>query len=183
VARNRLPADYAGPAMERSIRWLFAWTGVGLLLTFGFFAMFSIGTPFFLAGLFAATMLVRRHHTGSSLFGLLIGAGLICLLIAALNTDYQSCPPGAQSFSVTLKPGQTGAEYQCGGLNPVPLAIVGAAGIAIGLASVAMVRRRGPAELEAMFRSEREATRIDARNPAVKAEERDWEATLGDGVD
>jgi hypothetical protein len=35
----------------------------------------------------------------------------------------------------------------------------------------------------AVFRSEREATRADAENPAVVAEEREWEATLGDGID
>jgi len=36
---------------------------------------------------------------------------------------------------------------------------------------------------EAVFRSEREATRADAANPEVAAEEREWEATLGDGID
>lgn len=38
-------------------------------------------------------------------------------------------------------------------------------------------------EREAIFRSEREATRRDAGNPEVEAEDRDWEATLGDGID
>lgn len=36
---------------------------------------------------------------------------------------------------------------------------------------------------EAIFRAERDATRADARVAAVKAEDREWEATLGDGVD
>ncbi len=36
---------------------------------------------------------------------------------------------------------------------------------------------------EAVFRSEREATRADAANEAAIAEARDWEATLGDGID
>lgn len=35
---------------------------------------------------------------------------------------------------------------------------------------------------EAIYRSEREATRTDARNPEVAAEERDWEVALADGV-
>lgn len=39
------------------------------------------------------------------------------------------------------------------------------------------------AEQEAVFRSEREAARADADEPRVDAEEREWEATLGDGLD
>lgn len=38
------------------------------------------------------------------------------------------------------------------------------------------------AELEAAYRSEREAARADAENPEVQAEDRLWEATLGDGI-
>lgn len=34
-----------------------------------------------------------------------------------------------------------------------------------------------------VFRSEREATRADAGGRTVIAEEREWEAALGDGVD
>lgn len=36
---------------------------------------------------------------------------------------------------------------------------------------------------EAIFRSERDATRADAQTPAVSAEEREWETALGDDVD
>lgn len=39
------------------------------------------------------------------------------------------------------------------------------------------------AERDAMLSSEREAARLDAANPQVQAEERDWETALGDGVD
>lgn len=39
------------------------------------------------------------------------------------------------------------------------------------------------AEREEVFRSEREASRADAGEPAVGAEEREWEAALGDGID
>jgi uncharacterized protein (DUF1778 family) len=35
---------------------------------------------------------------------------------------------------------------------------------------------------EAVFRSEREATRADASNPGALREERAWELALGDGV-
>jgi uncharacterized protein (DUF1778 family) len=36
---------------------------------------------------------------------------------------------------------------------------------------------------EAIFRAERDATRADAGVAAAKAEDREWAATLGDGVD
>lgn len=36
---------------------------------------------------------------------------------------------------------------------------------------------------EAIYRSEREATRADAANSEVRQEERDWESTLADGID
>ncbi len=46
------------------------------------------------------------------------------------------------------------------------------------LGEIAEERRR-----EAAWRSEREANRIDAHSPTAQAEVREWEATLGDGVD
>lgn len=36
---------------------------------------------------------------------------------------------------------------------------------------------------EAIYRSEREATRADARNPDVSSEEREWETVVGDGIE
>ena len=43
--------------------------------------------------------------------------------------------------------------------------------------------RMSPREREEAFRSEREATRLDAGNPLAEAELRDWETTLEDGID
>ena len=45
------------------------------------------------------------------------------------------------------------------------------------LSEIADARQR-----EAIWRSEREASRIDAQNPAAQAEIQEWEATLGDGL-
>ncbi|HEY2334758.1 MAG TPA: hypothetical protein VGH58_07125 [Solirubrobacterales bacterium] len=36
---------------------------------------------------------------------------------------------------------------------------------------------------DAIFRAERDATRADAGVAAVRVEDREWEATLGDGLD
>lgn len=46
------------------------------------------------------------------------------------------------------------------------------------LAEIADERRR-----DAIWRSEREANRVDARSSDAQAEVRDWEATLEDGLD
>lgn len=46
------------------------------------------------------------------------------------------------------------------------------------LAEIADDRRR-----EAVWRSEREASRIDSQNPDAQGEVREWEATLEDGLD
>lgn len=46
------------------------------------------------------------------------------------------------------------------------------------LADIADARRR-----EAIWRSEREASRIDSQNPDAQSEIREWESTLDDGLD
>ncbi len=46
------------------------------------------------------------------------------------------------------------------------------------LTEIAEERRR-----EAIWRSEHEATRVDAQNAHAQAELREWDATLEDGVD
>jgi hypothetical protein len=38
------------------------------------------------------------------------------------------------------------------------------------------------AEHEAIFRAERDATRADAAERAVRDEDRDWDDTIGDGI-
>ncbi|MHB8451321.1 MAG: type II toxin-antitoxin system antitoxin MazE7 [Mycobacteriales bacterium] len=50
--------------------------------------------------------------------------------------------------------------------------------LAAMLAEIADDRRR-----EAIWRSEREASRIDAQNADAQTEIRDWEATLEDGLE
>ncbi len=35
---------------------------------------------------------------------------------------------------------------------------------------------------ESVFQAEREASRIDSEDSAVRAEEHDWEAVIGDGI-
>ncbi len=52
----------------------------------------------------------------------------------------------------------------------------------VSLASLlAEMARKGETEL--IWSAEREASRIDAQNPDVAAEDRAWETTLADGID
>jgi hypothetical protein len=51
----------------------------------------------------------------------------------------------------------------------------------VSLASMLSALARDVAR-EAAFRSEREATLAEARNPAVQAEDQDWESVVGDGL-
>jgi hypothetical protein len=52
----------------------------------------------------------------------------------------------------------------------------------VSLASLLAEVARG-AETELIWSAEREASRIDAENPDVAAEDRAWDTTLTDGVD
>ncbi|MGH2831691.1 MAG: plasmid mobilization protein [Solirubrobacteraceae bacterium] len=53
-------------------------------------------------------------------------------------------------------------------------------GISLAALLAKMARER---EIEAIFESERQATRLDAQNPAALEEMRLWESTLEDGID
>ena len=49
--------------------------------------------------------------------------------------------------------------------------------------SAMLARLARDVDREAVFRSEREATRADASNRDALDQMREWEATLGDGID
>jgi hypothetical protein len=71
-------------AHERAHDWgFFWWAGAGLLLVFGFIAGFSVGLPFFYAGLIALGVLAARGPRWPAQLGLGAGAGLSCLIVAA----------------------------------------------------------------------------------------------------
>lgn len=54
--------------------------------------------------------------------------------------------------------------------------------LGVSLSTMLSDLARGAAR-EAIFRAERQATRADARSGAAEAEDREWEATLGDGIE
>ena len=73
------------PAVEQHDAGFFVWTGAGLLLFFGLLAGFSIGLPFFYAGLIAVGWSAVRGPQWPAQLGLLAGAGLSCFVVAVFN--------------------------------------------------------------------------------------------------
>ncbi|MDX6653185.1 MAG: hypothetical protein QOJ38_1966 [Solirubrobacterales bacterium] len=125
--------------MEHPGRWLIAWVATGFVLLFGFLTGFSIGLPILMAGIIATIFLIRRGGRRREMLGLLAGAGLVCLLVAAINSDYERCPGNVASVALTLRPGEQ-ATADCGGFPPLPWAIAGGCLIAAGLAGSSLAR-------------------------------------------
>ena len=116
------------------------WTLALSLAAFAVVSVMSIGMfvlPFAVA---AAAIVARRNRTWpESVFGGLLGAAAVCLLVAYLNRAYSPCPAGP----MWLGPGE---HVRCGGLNPLPWLTVGALLTAVGLVGYAAFRRhREPA--------------------------------------
>ena len=118
--------------------WFAAWAGAGVLLAFSLVGALSIGLfvlPFALLALWA---IFRRSPPRTTAFGLASGAGLVCLVIWALNTGSSPCP---ESGTLTLPPG--GVEEECGGHDAVPFLVAGIILTLAGPALFAAARRRG----------------------------------------
>jgi hypothetical protein len=123
--------------------WFAAWVGAGALVAFTLVSAASIGL-FVLPFALLALWLVSRHaRPRATAFGLFAGAGLVCLLIWALNAGSSPCP---ESGSGTAPPG--GVEEACGGLDALPFLVAGIALTLAGPALFAAARRRSrPARL------------------------------------
>jgi hypothetical protein len=103
--------------------WFLVWTGVGFLLVLGVLSILSFGFLVLAVGLVAAIVAYsRRRFRMPESMGLLAGAGCVALLVAALHLDHTPCPTDG---GLVVKAGETSAS--CGGMDPVPWAVVGAA--------------------------------------------------------
>jgi hypothetical protein len=123
--------------------WFAAWAAAGALLAFSFVAALSIGLFVLPFALLACWAILRSSPPRATAFGLLSGAGLVCLVIWALNTGSTPCP---ESGTVVVPPGGVGEE--CGGRNALPFLVAGIVLALAGLALFATARRRGrPARL------------------------------------
>jgi hypothetical protein len=120
---------------------LVGWSSVGLLFAFGLFTqLFWLLWP--IAFVLAAGLLLsgntRKDHIA---LAVLLALGLTCLVLATLNLDYQSCNESGATGSSYIRGGASKqADYQCGGLNPIPWALVGL--IALGAGGFGLLRTR-----------------------------------------
>jgi hypothetical protein len=117
--------------------WFAAWAGVGALLTFSLLGALSIGVFVAPLTLLAAGLVLRAAPPRFTAFGLVSGAGLVCLGVSGLNRDYRSCP---ESGVLTVRVGES--SIQCGGFDPLPFLVAGVVLTLAGLALVAVVRHR-----------------------------------------
>jgi hypothetical protein len=118
--------------------WFAAWTGAGALLAFSLVAAASIGLfvlPFALLSVWA---ILRASPPWPAACGLLSGAGLVGLLIWALNRDYRPCP---ESGELTLPP--SAESESCGGFDATPVLLAGIVLTLLGPALFATMDRRG----------------------------------------
>ncbi len=118
-------------------RWFGAWVGAGILLAFSLVSALSIGLfvlPFALVALWAVARGSRYWPTA---LGLISGAGLVCLLIWALNRDYEPCPPGGISVSAD----DPSSSFTCGGHDPLPWLVAGIVLTLAGAVAFAVLRR------------------------------------------
>jgi hypothetical protein len=118
--------------------WFAAWAGAGALLAFSLASAASVGLfiiPFALLSLWA---IVRASPPRRTAFGLVSGAGFVCLLIWALNRGYRPCP---ESGELTVPAGAT--SEGCGGFDALPFLVAGIVLALAGPALFAAARQRG----------------------------------------
>lgn len=116
--------------------WFAAWIAAGTLLAFSGLGGFSIGLFVLLFAVVVALLVGRRAAAWPDGLGLAAGAGVVLLLVAALNHDYEPCPDGP----LRLRPGET--SYSCGGLDPTPWLLGGLALVGAAVAVYALARSK-----------------------------------------
>lgn len=111
------------------------WAGAGVLVSLSLSAVASFGLLLAPFGGLAVGLLIRRGVAGPELLGLVSGAGVGLLGLAALNLGYEPCT-GTTSMLASDEP-----SVGCGGWNPVPFAAAGAVLVVGAVVAFAALRR------------------------------------------
>jgi len=121
----------------RGPAWFGAWLAVGAAFALSFLGAPSIGLFVLPVALVLLVIVVRRSQHLPEAIGLVSGIGVMLLLVAFHNRDYEPCSNGFQR----LAPGQQ--SVSCGGWDPHPWLYLGVAVTAAGvLAYLAASRAR-----------------------------------------
>jgi len=122
----------------RGPAWFGAWLAVGAAFALSFLGAPSIGLFVLPFALVLLVIVVRRSLHLPEAIGLVSGIGVMLLLVALRNRDYEPC--SANGFQ-RLAPGQQSAS--CGGWDPHPWLYLGIGVTATGvLAYLAASRAR-----------------------------------------
>jgi hypothetical protein len=126
--------------MERAVgwRWFAAWGLAGGLVFFALLTGLSIGFFVLPFALLALWFVVRNGAGWPEILGVLVGAGGVCLAVAARSWDYNPC----SDEPVRLPAGTT--SYSCGGMDPIPWLITGIVLLVAGIVAYMTARRLGP---------------------------------------
>jgi hypothetical protein len=118
--------------------WFAAWMVAGFLLAFSLVGAASIGLFVLPFAFLSVWVILRAAPPRWTAFGLVSGAGLVCLVVSGLNRNYRPCP---ESGVLTVPADATSVE--CGGFDPLPFLVAGVVLALAGPALVAAARQRG----------------------------------------
>jgi hypothetical protein len=111
----------------RGPAWFGAWLAVGAAFALSVLGAPSIGLFVLPVALVLLVIVVRRSQHLPEAIGLVSGIGVMLLLVAFRNRDYEPCSNGFHR----LAPGQQ--SVSCGGWNPHPWLYLGLAVTAAGV--------------------------------------------------
>ncbi len=115
--------------------WRFAaWVFAGALTMFAWLTGFSIGLFLLPFAVLVIWLVARKSRIWPEILGMVGGAGVICLVIAAVNHEGPGCRTTEEAGAITVT---------CGGsLDPKPWLVVGFALLAVAPLLYAFARRR-----------------------------------------
>ncbi|MFA4965346.1 MAG: hypothetical protein WC709_06900 [Thermoleophilia bacterium] len=123
-----MPGPSTIPTRPQSWSWFLLWAALGAAATFGTLSLQLLVAPLVLL---VVAVLVARGAVSRAAFGLLTGAGLVCLVVAWV----QRRGPGVVSWRTATASGAD--EY----LDPRPWLVAGAVLAAAGIGAFAWRRR------------------------------------------
>lgn len=124
--RARVRLDLTG-RKRSGWTWFVLWALPGIIVGL---QVSAIGIFLLPIGLLASLVLARFTGAGPELLGIVEGLAIACLVVAALNADYWTCPPSGEVITRTR---DTVTVESCGEVSPWPWLSVG---LVLGIGAV-----------------------------------------------